>query len=98
MTSSILSISTYAGIPGTITLQSALRPATNGPSNTLFANLSHKIIFPRARANTVSALWPWGFGSAESMRPRHAWTKVVTPLARVIWPLTTALIAGRTEF
>lgn len=26
----------------------------------------------------------------------QAWTRSVTPLARVIWPLTTELIAGRT--
>lgn len=44
----LLCLHYYAGIPGTMTLQIALRPATNGPDNIVFANLSHKTIFPKA--------------------------------------------------
>ena len=90
----VLYTSTYAGIPGTMTLQIALRPAINTPDNIVFASLSHKTIFPRASSKIVSALA--ALGSAPSMSLTQAWTKSVTPRALVIWPLTTELIAGST--
>lgn len=84
----------YAGIAGTIALQTPLLPTTKFPLKIVFESLSHNTIFPNANSKIVSAA-P-AFGSAASMNWRQAWTKFTTPLARVIWPLTTDEIAGRT--